>query len=1134
MSIHNLFSLAFQTVGDYSQVYTLQTQERWRSIWTIICMVLLMAYGAMGLNQEGQALVSWMQTLNGTKGSELNTWNPQHQNPCRWTGISCSPQGTVTDINLQSIELLGTVPSQLGPLKSLKSLVMSATNLTGIIPKEIGDYGSLVRLDLSGNRLTGSIPVEIGKLKNLQTLVLNSNQLEGTIPAELGNCSSLINLVLFDNQLRGNIPPDLGRLLSLEVLRAGGNPNIEGALPAELGNCTNLTMLGLAETRISGTIPSSFGSLKKLQTLQLYTSLLSGSIPPELGMCSELVYVYLYGNSLSGSLPRELGRLQKLQKLLLWQNYLVGRIPSELGNCTALKVIDLSLNALTGSIPNTLGNLKNLVELQLSSNNLSGSIPSALVNCTGLAQLQLDSNQISGEIPDELGQLKNLTLLFAWQNKLEGRIPSSLGNCNTLQALDLTDNRLTGTIPPSIFQLKNLTKLLLLSNDLTGSLSPNIGNCSALVRLRLGDNRLSGMIPKEIGKLENLFFLDMADNQFSGNIPPEIGECIALQMLDLHGNRLTGNLPTMLGLLENLHVLDLSMNRLMGPIPSEFGNLSSLNKLTLNGNDLSGAVPRELARCTKLEYLDLSNNRLTGGIPFEIGRIEGLDIALNLSWNYLSGSIPLELSELTKLASLDLSHNMLSGNLSILGQLENLVSLNVSFNNFTGDLPDTHFFRELPASDLSGNAGLCTAGTDDCFELLEEEPQEGHSRISGVKLIISLLFSITGILLFLGICLLLRARKMPPKEFEDPEIGWPWHMTPFQKLSFSVEDVVDRLVDTNIIGKGCSGVVYKGEMPNRDIIAVKKLWPSKKEGQQRDSFAAEVKTLGSIRHRNIVRLLGYCSNNKTKLLMYDYMSNGSLGSLLHEMRVMLEWETRYNIVLGAAQGLEYLHHDCVPAIVHRDVKANNILLGRHFEPYLADFGLAKLLEPSDYAKSSTNVAGSYGYIAPEYGYMMKITEKSDVYSYGVVLLEVLTGKQAIDPCLREGTHLVDWVRETLQKKRDSVQVLDPRLQGRPDQQIQEMLQALGVALLCVNPNPEERPTMKDVAALLKEIRHEYEDFEKLDVLKQSPAQHHDSREIISTPKSKESVHTFSQISDPLMMRSSPHSMIYSSSSSSRH
>lgn len=1065
-----------------------------RSSMSIVFFLIIIPWTALALNQEGQALLAWKKTLgNGTSWPFFESWDHRHENPCKWTGVACSPdnENLVTEINIHSVQIAGNVPSQFAVLGSLRSLVISAANLTGSIPAEIGGYESLETLDLSGNILRGNIPVEISKLKNLKSLILNSNQLQGSIPAEIENCHSLVNLVVFDNQLSGKIPAELGRLANLEIFRAGGNENIEGTLPDELGNCTNLVTLGLAETNISGKIPLSFGSLKKLQTLAIYSAFLSGTIPAELGNCSELVNLYLYENSLSGSIPRELGKLQKLEKLYLWQNQLVGSIPAELGSCSSLKLVDLSTNNLSGSIPDSFGNLKNLSELEITDNNISGSIPAALANCTELTQVQLYNNQISGQMPAELGALKKLTVLFLWQNNLEGPIPSSLGSCDNLQSLDLSHNRLTGSIPPSLFEIKNLTKLLLLSNELTGALPPEIGNCVALSRLRLGNNRLLNQIPREIGKLENLIFLDLAMNQFSGSIPAEIAGCSQLQMLDLHGNRLSGELPRALGFLLSLQIIDLSANEFTGLIPANLGNLVDLNKLLLNGNALSGAIPWEISRCTNLQLLDLSFNRFSGQLPADMGKMQGLEIALNLSWNNFSGSIPEQFSGLTKLASLDLSHNLLSGNLSALAQLQNLVSLNVSFNDFSGSLPDTSLFRSLPASDLSGNSALCTS-EEVCF-MSTGAPSNRESF--EVKLVMILLFSVTAVMMLLGIWLVTRVRRMGDRQMEDSEIGWPWQMTSFQKLNFSADDIVDALVDSNIIGKGCSGVVYKAEMGNGDIIAVKKLWTGKEseceKARERDSFSAEVNTLGSIRHRNIVRLLGCCTNGRSKLLMYDYMPNGSLGGLLHEKRSMLDWEIRYNIVLGAAQGLAYLHHDCRPPILHRDVKANNILLGSQYEPYLADFGLAKLVDSADFNISSTTVAGSYGYIAPEYGYTMKITQKIDVYSFGVVLLEVITGKQPIDPTIPEGVHLVEWARESVQSNKvaDSAEVIDPRLQGRPDTQIQEMLQVLGVAFLCVNSNPDERPTMKDVAALLKEIRHDCHDYNgKADLLlKQSPA-----------------------------------------------
>ena len=192
-----------------------------------------------------------------------------------------------------------------------------------------------------------------------------------------------------------------------------------------------------------------------------------------------------------------------------------------------------------------------------------------------------------------------------------------------------------------------------------------------------------------------------------------------------------------------------------------------------------------------------------------------------------------------------------------------------------------------------------------------------------------------------------------------------WAFTPFQKLNFSINDIVTKLTDSNIVGKGCSGIVYRVETPMKQFIAVKKLWPIKNdEPPERDLFSAEVRTLGSIRHKNIVRLLGCCDNGRTRLLLFDYICNGSLFGLLHEKRMFLDWDSRYKIMLGAAHGLEYLHHDCIPPIVHRDVKANNILVGPQFEAFLADFGLAKLVSSSECSGASNIVAGSYGYIAP--------------------------------------------------------------------------------------------------------------------------------------------------------------------------
>ncbi|KAL2523803.1 Leucine-rich receptor-like protein kinase family protein [Abeliophyllum distichum] len=798
--------------------------------------------------------------------------------------------------------------------------------------------------------------------------------------------------------------------------------------------------------------------LKRLQTLAIYTSLLSGPIPVEIGNCSELQNIYLYQNSISGSIPAQVGKLKRLQSLLLWQNSMVGTIPYELGSCSDVTVIDLSENLLTGSIPTSFGGLLKLQELQLSVNQLSGTIPSEISNCTALTHLEVDNNKISGEIPVQIGKLKSLILFFAWKNNLTGSIPESLSECENVQALDLSYNSLFGPLPQQIFELKNLTKLLLISNELSGFIPLNIRNCTNLYRLRLSKNRLGGTIPSEIGNLKSLNFLDMSNNHFMGGIPPSISECENLEFLDLHSNVLTA--PVLDTLPKSLQFVDISDNQLTGPLAPAIGSLTELTKLNLGKNQLFGRIPAEILSCSKLQLLDLGDNHLSGDIPKELGQLPSLEISLNLSCNQLTGEIPTEFSSLDKLGIIDLSHNKLSGKLYILKSLENLVTLNVSFNDFSGELPNTLFFHKLPLSDLAGNQDLYISGDS-------MGPHE-HAK-SMMKLAMSILVSISVVLVLLAVYIIIRTRLANSRSIEVDT----WEMTFYQKMVFSIDDMVRNLISANVIGAGSSGVVYRVTVPNGETLAVKKMWSSEESG----AFSSEIRTLGSIRHKNIVRLLGWCSNQNMKLLFYDYLPNGSLSSLLHAAgNGAAEWETRYDVVLGVAHALAYLHHDCVPPIMHGDVKAMNVLLGPHMEAYLADFGLARLINNNictDISKQNQrpHLAGSYGYMAPEHASMQRITEKSDVYSFGVVLIEVLTGRHPLDPTLPGGANLVQWVRDHLQSKGDPDDVLDTKLRGRADPQMHEMLQTLAVSFLCVSTRANDRPIMKDVVAMLKEIRH---------------------------------------------------------------
>ncbi|KAK9293099.1 hypothetical protein L1049_021084 [Liquidambar formosana] len=264
-------------------------------------------------------------------------------------------------------------------------------------------------------------------------------------------------------------------------------------------------------------------------------------------------------------------------------------------------------------------------------------------------------------------------------------------------------------------------------------------------------------------------------------------------------------------------------------------------------------------------------------------------------------------------------------------------------------------------------------------------------------------------------------------------------------------------------------------MPTGHIIAVKKL-ASNREGNNVDnSFRAEILTLGKIRHRNIVKLYGFCYHQGSNLLLYEYMARGSLGELLHGDSCCLDWQTRFMVALGAAQGLSYLHHDCKPRIVHRDIKSNNILLDYNFEAHVGDFGLAKVIDMPQ-SKSMSAVAGSYGYIAPEYAYTMKVTEKCDIYSYGVVLLELLTGRTPVQP-LDQGGDLVTLVRNYIQNNSLTLGILDARLNLKVESHVAHMMTVLRIALQCTSTSPFDRPTMREVVLMLIDSNEPEENYD---------------------------------------------------------
>ncbi|KAJ1272782.1 hypothetical protein BS78_06G228400 [Paspalum vaginatum] len=852
-----------------------------------------------------------------------------------------------------------------------------------------------------------------------------------------------------------------------------------GPIPEELRNLTHLVKLDFRKNYLTGPLPAFIGELTGLQSMTVGINALSGPIPKELGNLTNLLSLALGSNNFNGTLPDELGNLTKLRQIYIDSNDFSGPLPSTLSQLKNLSILWASDNNFSGQIPDYLGSLTNLTELRLQGNSFQGPIPKSLSNLVNLTKLRIGDIVNGSSSLAFIGNMPSLGELVLRNSKISDTLASvDFSKFGILNLLDLSFNNITGQIPQSILNLPSLSYLFLGNNSLSGSLP--VTKSPSLTNLDFSYNLLSGNFPPwateknlQLNLVANDFVMDSSNNSvlpwgldcLQRNTPCFLGSPKSASFaVDCGGSRTISGSDNSMYQADDADLRAASYYVAGAPtwgvssvgLFTDAPNGSNIIYSSRQFDNTLDSVLFQTARMSpsSLRYygIGLENGNYTVTLQFA-----EVDFPDTQTWTsrgrrvfdiYVQGERKEQNFDIRKTAG---------GKSFTVVKKQYVVPVTKNFL-------EIHFFWAgkgtccVPTKGYYGPAISALSATPNFVPSVRSSADSKSSGKIGMIVGVVVGVSVFALITLAGIFLWCQKRRKLLLELDElyTIVGRP------NVFSYSeLRSATENFGSSNLLGEGGYGSVYKGKLGDGRVVAVKQLSQSSNQGKKQ--FAAEIETISYVQHRNLVRLYGCCLESNTPLLVYEYLENGSLDlALFGKGGLDLDWPTRFEICLGIARGIAYLHEESAIRIVHRDIKASNVLLDADLNPKISDFGLAKLYDDKK-THVSTKVAGTFGYLAPEYAMRGHMTEKVDVFAFGVVALEIVAGESNYQNTLEEDrTYIFERVWELYENGRP-LDFVDPKLTEYDDE---EVLRVIRVALHCTQGAPHRRPAMSKVVSML--------------------------------------------------------------------